>query len=396
LFEGAVKLEIGCAPMGAIGALLEKDCIEKFLESARYLWYSKKIVQETWSDSMKVSVRRSLASLLVFSLLVVAGSTWAAEDKVAFLSGKLRETSSFKVRLKAAVLLGRLADPRAVKPLSEALDDENYVVRGAAARALGNLGHPAAVSAVEPLLSLVDDEEQFVRKEAGRALQRLAGEKSLDYFISALSNENAGIRLAAVHVLSTMKMAQARAAIIPVLGDSDEEVRAEAIVAFKGLGLAELADLLNTALGSQDNYKVQATAARLVGELKISALLGKLADLLVRDDVVPEVKREATESLSQMKGEIDVERALSELAPENRSLRDRAIKLLGIQGGRKAVDALMALLKDPDAFLRRRAIIALGDAGDPRAISSLEYLLKTEETPRLREQIKRTLRKLKP
>jgi len=111
---------------------------------------------------------------------------------------------------------------------------------------------------------------------------------------------------------------------------------------------------------------------------------------------VPEVKREATESLSQMKGEIDVERALSELAAENRSLRDRAIKLLGIQGGRKAVDALMALLKDPDVFLRRRAIIALGDAGDPRAISSLEYLLKTEETPRLREQIKRTLRKLKP
>lgn len=360
------------------------------------MWYFKKIVQDIRSDSMKVYIRWSLASLIVLSLLVVMVPARAAGDKIAFLSGKLRETSSFKVRLKAAVLLGRMSDPRAVKPLSDALDDENYVVRGAAARALGNLGHPLAVSAVEPLLNLVGDEEPFVRKEAKRALQRLAGEKSLDYFVSALSNENASIRLAAVHVLSTMKMSQARAAIIPVLGDSDEEVRAEAIVAFKGLGLEELTDLLNTALGSQDNYKVQATAASLVGELKISALMGKLADLLVRDDVVPEVKREATESLIQMKDEIDVEKALLELKADNRSLRDRAIKLLGINGGRKAVDALMALLKDPDAFVRRRAIIALGDAGDPRAISSLEYLLKNEETPRLREQIKRTLRKLKP
>lgn len=345
---------------------------------------------------MKDGVRRSIATMAVLSLLLVWGSARAAQDKVAFLSEKLKETSSFKVRLKAAVLLGRMNDSRAVQPLTEALEDENYVVRGAAARALGNLGQPTAVSAVEPLLNLVDDEEPFVRKEARRALERLAGGKSLDYFISALSNENADIRLAAVQVLATMKMPQARAAIIPVLGDSDDEVRAEAIVAFRGLGEAELIDLLGTALESQENYKVQATAARLAGELKIKALVGKLANLLVRDDVVPEVKREATDSLGQMKNEIDVDKAATDLTADDGARRDRAIKLLGIQGGRKAVDALMSLLKNPDAFVRRRAIIALGQAGDPRAISSLEYLLKNEETPRLREQIKRTLRKLKP
>jgi len=334
--------------------------------------------------------------LLIAAMLLVGPPSRAADDKVAFLSQKLKEVSSFKVRLKAAVLLGRMADFRAVEPLSEALDDENYVVRGAAARALGNLGHPMAVSAVEPLLDLVSDEEQFVRKEAKRALGRLAGSKSIDYFIAALSNDDAGVRLASVHVLATMNVAEARVAIIPALGDNDEEVRAEAIVAIKGLGADELEKVLELALSRQDNYQVQATAAQLAGEMKVTAVMDKLADLLVKDDVVPEVKREASESLANMKDQLDISKQVALLESEDQSKRDQAIKLLGIHGGHEAVDALMALLRNDDQFVRRRAVIALGDAGDPRSIPALEFLLKKEEDQRLKQQIERTLRKIKP
>ena len=335
--------------------------------------------------------------ILLLAILLALPAAQAAEDKVAFLSVKLGDNPSFKVRLKAAVLLGRMKDPRAVRPLCDALEDDNYVVRGAAARALGNLGHPMAVAAVEPLLRLVGDEEPFVRKEVRRALENLAGEKSLDYFISALTNDDdAGVRLTAVHVLSMMRVPEARLAIIPELGDSDEEVRAEAIVAVKGLGHAEMEGLLMQAIGRKSNYQVQVTAARLIGEMRITSAMGSLADLLVRDDVVPEVKREASEALALMKDQMNVQTLIAQLNKDDRVLRDRAIKLLGIHGGREAVDALLGLLKHLDPFVRRKAVFALGDTNDPRAIPALEFLLKSEDNPRFRELIKRTLRKLRP
>ena len=97
-----------------------------------------------------------------------------------------------------------------------------------------------------------------------------------------------------------------------------------------------------------------------------------------------------------MKDQINVAALIAQLSQEDRVLRDRAIKLLGIHGGREAVDALLGLLKHQDPFVRRKAVFALGDTNDPRAIPALEFLLKSEDNPRFRELIKRTLRKLKP
>ena len=320
----------------------------------------------------------------------------AADDKVDFLSEKLSDASSFKVRLKAAVLLGRLDDPRAVRPLVKALRDDNYVVRGAAARALGNLGLPAAEGAIESLFQVVEDEEPFVQKEARQALKRLAAPASLDYFVSALSSSRPKVRLAAVQILAGLQINEAQAGLVVALGDADEEVRAEAIIAVRGLGIAEVQDLLRQALGRQDSYQIQATGARLVGELRIVALMDPLADLLVSDAVVPAVKTEAAAALRELRDQLDVPALVSQMASEDAALQRRAIKLLGLHGGREAVDALMDLLKAEDSFLRRRAVFALGDAGDPRAIPALEFLLKSETDTRLRDQIERTLRKLRP
>jgi HEAT repeat protein len=323
----------------------------------------------------------------------------SAIEKVNFVAEKLQAKGSFKIRLKAAVMLGRVTDPQAaayaVNPLIGALKDDNYVVRGAAARALGNLGHPLAADGAEWLLQAVDDEEAFVQKEVADALHRVAGVKSLQYFISALSDSNYKIRLAAVRVLAKLNIPEAKMAIIMALGDQEEQVRAELDLIFKGLGRAEMESLLFAAL-DMEQYQVQAEAARLIGELKLVKAIDKLGDLLVSDDVVPLVKREATDALIAMRGQINVQLLIKQLSAEESNLRDKGIKLLGIQGGRDAVDALMALLRNQDSFIRRRAISALGEAGDPRAVPALEYLYKTENDSRTKEQITRTLRKLNP
>jgi HEAT repeat protein len=330
------------------------------------------------------------------SLAATTGAPADDADRVAMLAGELAD-SSFKVRLKAAVLLGRTADEKAVGPLIKALRDENYVVRGAAARALGNLGLPHSLRAIEWIFPLADDEEPFVRKEAQSALARLTSQESLDRIIAGLSHEKPSVRQVAVRLLSAVvTLPDARAAIATALGDSDEDVRQEAVVAIKGMGQGDMEALLLSALWRRDNYRVQAGAVRLLGEMRTAASLGPLADLLVSDDVVPEVKKEAAEALASMKSLIDVKAQVAVLESSDRTAQDRAIKLLGIQGGQEAVEALLRLLKHSDLFVRRQAVFALGDAGDPRAVPALEYLQKTEDNQRFKDIIGRTIRKLKP
>lgn len=330
------------------------------------------------------------------------GATWPAraaaeaENRVEFLAGKLKDASSFKVRLKAAVMLGRLADPRAVGPLVQALRDDNYVVRGAAARALGNLGHPLAVNSVEALFRLVDDEEPFVQQEARQALARLLGEDSQESFIAILESDRPNARLTAVQVLASRDSPPSRAALLVALGDEDEEVRAEAGAALRKLARPELLALLRQGLARRDAYRVQAAAVTLCGELKLTEVMQELAGLLVADDVVPEVKKEAALALSGMKQLLDVGRLVTQSSSSDRGEQSQAIQLLGLHGGREAVDALLVLLKHEDVFVRQRAVFALGDAGDPRALPALEFLLSDESDPRIRQLIERTLRKLRP
>ena len=83
------------------------------------------------------------------------------------------EDGNYKVRVQAALVLGKLGDPRAVPPLIKALGDQNKTVRGIAASALGQLGD---ASAVEPLRDLLRHEsDPFVRGQAEKALAALSG-----------------------------------------------------------------------------------------------------------------------------------------------------------------------------------------------------------------------------
>jgi HEAT repeat protein len=69
-----------------------------------------------------------------------------------------------------AVLLGRLGDKRAVRPLAKLLRDRQWMVRLAAAAALGVLKDD---SAVEPLLKTRADKEEEVVVSAYTALRAL-------------------------------------------------------------------------------------------------------------------------------------------------------------------------------------------------------------------------------
>lgn len=121
---------------------------------------------------MMAPMGRRRPQLALFLIAIVAGLLARAErsDRIDQLAQTLLIDPSFKVRVQAALVLGKLGDARGAPALIEALRDENDTVRGAAAGALGKLGDQRAVDA---LTALRNDGSSFVRTAVDKALAQL-------------------------------------------------------------------------------------------------------------------------------------------------------------------------------------------------------------------------------
>ncbi len=111
------------------------------------------------------SVGASCAAALALLLLLWPGQAQA--DKVSVLSTQLLSGATAKAQTKAARLLGRSHDARALKPLVKALKSKNLQVRQAAAHALGGLGDSRALPALQ---RTTRDSNREVRKAATEAI----------------------------------------------------------------------------------------------------------------------------------------------------------------------------------------------------------------------------------
>ena len=74
------------------------------------------------------------------------------------------------VRGRAAMMLGKLGDARAVEPLIRALDAPGYQTPLYAAQSLGKLGDPRAI---QPLLRVIESHNDKTREAAQEALEKL-------------------------------------------------------------------------------------------------------------------------------------------------------------------------------------------------------------------------------
>jgi hypothetical protein len=128
--------------------------------------------------------------LLCLPLLAAFLGT-ARGDKIDDLTRALMQDPSYKVRVQAALVLGKLSDRRAVPALMQALKDENESVRGVAATSLGRIGDKSAANA---LLQASNDSSEFVATQAKKALALVSGGSSTQ--ISATPRAGARFYLA--------------------------------------------------------------------------------------------------------------------------------------------------------------------------------------------------------
>ena len=84
--------------------------------------------------------RARLGVVVLAAALAVATRVRAADVRVQDLCKAVVEDPNYKIRVQAALVLGKVRDPAAVPALIKALADPNGTVRGIAAGALGDIG----------------------------------------------------------------------------------------------------------------------------------------------------------------------------------------------------------------------------------------------------------------
>ena len=97
----------------------------------------------------------------------------------------------------AAVVLGKIKDPRAVEPLIAALKDADSGVRGKAVVALGKIGDSRAV---DPLITALKDADNSVRTKTADALVKM-GPPAVDPLINTLRDPDSCVWERALEVL---------------------------------------------------------------------------------------------------------------------------------------------------------------------------------------------------
>ncbi|MCC6904907.1 MAG: HEAT repeat domain-containing protein [Anaerolineae bacterium] len=172
-----------------------------------------RIVYHALVDALRVL---PLAARKVAARLLVSGPADLVLKPVLAYGLRAEE---WWARREAVWVLGTMGDIRATRRLMDCLLDPSDVVRATAAWALGRLDAPVAIKA---LVRASEEQDERVRGAALEALGAYATRPSsdeghlrliIDRLIAALADPDAGVRIAALEILSGLSIPQARIAL---------------------------------------------------------------------------------------------------------------------------------------------------------------------------------------
>lgn len=156
-------------------------------------------------------------------LCALRGLRWLLREAGPYLEALGDE--DWKVRQEALFTLGGLPlDDAAVTRLMTALDDDHYMVRAAAANALGRLRLTQAENALRRTMT---DENRRVKDMAAWSLKRLAEPAAMEPLLTALTGTAAASRADVLRQAATRPGGMPCDALLALLNDPDQSVRTE-------------------------------------------------------------------------------------------------------------------------------------------------------------------------
>lgn len=266
----------------------------------------------------------------------------------------LEESSQHPARAWAANILGEVRAARAFPALVRALDDLDDEVRAKAAASLGKLGDRRAVTYL--LDHLLTDPAPFVRARIAGALGQFNEPEVIDTLVRALGDPAWWVRMRSVEALEQIG-AVSEGPLMLALDDTDPEIRIRAAVALERLGIPNRI-ISQIEAGTASNEVINTlTKFGLAGARELLAEQLQHGSPNVREAVINAILQAGRRDLAL---EL-IHAALNDPEPELRVLAFDALRNLG---ARDAVPAALDGLGDTDQHVRTAAMRLVGELGE--------------------------------
>ncbi|MGE0351852.1 MAG: HEAT repeat domain-containing protein [Gemmatimonadales bacterium] len=303
------------------------------------------------------------------------------------------------VRMRSVEALEQIG-PIAEGPLMLALDDTDPEIRIRAAVALERLGVPNRIigqieagsssreaidiltkfglaGARELLAEQLQHHSPLVREVIINAIQQ-AGRRDLgqELVLTALEDQDAGIRALAFEALRNLGLRSAVPAALDGLGDTDQHVRTAAMRLIGELGEAEVAGMIRPRTADHEPM-VRAAAARALGQIHATDAQPELARLL--RDPVAEVRAAAADGVADGHATWATQDLINLLGDADAGVRLTAARGLGRLGDQEALPALLRSFQTGSAELREVIADSVARLDIEAVPSLLDILFETRE-----------------
>ncbi len=316
--------------------VLSKSDIEKFdsiIETKTNNFFN--ILKESLRKKKIILAGSVIVTFIIFILLAnILFPGNRTEKLIEKLTSTDKETQEFAI--KSLIKKG----DSAVKPLIEALKDENPAKREMSAKTLGEIGSNVAI---EPLIMLLGDLYPSVQQASMEALKK-TGKPSVEPLIKELNNKSSSVRKNVLTILGDIRDPASVKPVIPLLIDDSSEVRIKAKEVIK-------------------TFDKDAVPCLIEG----------------LDDKKPSIREISAEILGEIKDRRSVEPLILKLNDKDRSVREKSLKAI-INTGDDSVEILIKYLNNKDRDIRKNVIFATGETGSRRAVKPLSLMIKDKDS----------------
>ena len=341
-------------------------------------------------------MRKFLLSLLVFSfaISIPAFSSADEDEKINDLVRRAMDETSFKVRLQAIFMLGRMGDKRAVDPLMRLTKDNDFSIRGASAIALGNIGD---VAAIPGLFEMAKDKDKFVKRESLKALKKIVEkERAVTEVLAYVRKSDERVRAQAIELLGEIKNPAALKAVIHALADKDIEVASAAEEAIFKRDRREVLNILLQAMYDK-TPGIRVRVIKMLEKINDPRAINVLSGVLATD-IPGEEAEAAMRVLVSMSAKISLATTMSTLSNSpDKNTRNRMLYLLEAKASdkkdREAVITSLrsTLMNDPDHFIRGRAAQTIAKLGIVRLIPDIQKMMKKRDNKKIKKMLQKSI-----
>lgn len=349
-------------------------------------WFITSTASAQQVDSKDTPSSNTASPALARAQQIIALSNSKEPDAPAKLKQALADENWY-VRGEAARALGRLGDKSSGALLLPLLQDENWFVRIAALEAIAAVG---TSSDAPPLREALGSPDEYVRARAA-ATSTAAGNSAVDSLIKALSDKEPLVRRAAAQALGELKATPAVDALSELLKDEDQSIRKTSAIALGRIGDKRAAGAVETAASSNaDQWEYAAARYRLGNRDHLDQITTALRS------EYSDVRRQALKTLLEFGDNRALPALLAFASDDGAAKRGESLSIrLALADGLAHFDgeepriALIKMLSDPEPAVRAASATSLVkiSGSDPKSDSSQRSLialvgtLKKETSP---------------